>query len=143
MKKLVVMVIALGLTFGASAQYKRTGPRNVRPGKTVIVRTYPRISPFYGFGRGFYGYAPLYGYPPFGYGFNYGFNGYMPPNRPTKLDLEVEDIKNEYQDRIRSVRLADDLSRREKRQKVQELKSMRDKLINETRKNYYKSDSRV
>jgi hypothetical protein len=140
MKKLVVMVIALGLVFGASAQYKRTGPRNVRPGKTVIVRTYPSISPFYGYGRGYYGYSPLYGYSPFGYGFN---NGYMPQNRPTKLDLEVEDIKNEYQDRIKSVRLADDLSRKEKRQKVQELKSMRDKLITETKKNYYKSDSRV
>jgi hypothetical protein len=140
MKKLVVMVIALGLVFGASAQYKRTGPRNVRPGKTVIVRTYPSISPFYGYGRGYYGYSPLYGYSPFGYGFN---NGYMPQNKPTKLDLEVEDIKNEYQDRIKSVRLADDLSRKEKRQKVQELKSMRDKLITETKKNYYKSDSRV
>jgi hypothetical protein len=140
MKKLVVMVIALGLVFGASAQYKRTGPRNVRPGKTVIVRTYPSISPFYGYGRGYYGYSPLYGYSPFGYGFN---NGYMPQNRPTKLDLEVEDIKNEYQDRIKSVRLADDLSRKEKRQKVHELKSMRDRLITETKKNYYKSDSRV
>lgn len=138
MKKLVVIVVALGLALGASAQSKRSGPRGVRPGKTVIVRAYPSISPFYGYGRGFYGYSPFYS--PFGYGFDYG---YRPQARPTKLDLEIEDIRNEYQDRIKSVRLADDLSRREKRQKVQELKSMRDKVIIDTKRNYYKYDSRV
>ena len=49
--------------------------------------------------------------------------------------------QNEYQDRIRSVRMADDLSRKERRKKVQELKYRMDKEIIDTRKNYYKSDS--
>jgi hypothetical protein len=144
MKKLVVILVALGLTFGASAQSKRSGGVGPVPGKkVVIIRSYPPFSPFYGYGRPYYGYPPFrYSpfYSPFGFGFD---NAYRYQNRPTKLDLRIEDIKNEYQDRIASVRQSDELSRKEKRQKVQELKNSRDKEINETRKNYYKSDSRA
>ena len=139
MKKLVVVLVALGLAFGASAQNKRSGPIGPRPGKkVVVVRSYSPFSPFYGYGRAHYGYSPFYS--PFGYGFD---NGYRYQNRPTKLDLEVEDVKNDYQDKIWSVRHSDELSRKDKRQKIQELKYRRDKEIIEIRKNYYKSDSRV
>jgi hypothetical protein len=139
MKKLVVILVALGLGFGASAQSKRSGSTRPLPGKkVVIVRSYPPFSPFYGYGRPYYGYSPFYS--PFGFGFD---NGYRYQNRPTRLDLQIEDIKNEYKDKIWSVRHSDELSRKEKRQKVQELKYSRDKEINETRKNYYKADSRA
>ncbi|HTE27083.1 hypothetical protein, partial [Flavitalea sp.] len=108
MKKLVVLLVAFGLAFGASAQNK--GPRSVSPGpgkKVVVVRSYPPFSPFYGYGRGYYGYSPFYS--PFGFGFD---NGYRYQNRPTKLDLQIEDIKNDYQDKIWSVRHSDELSRK-------------------------------
>ena len=139
MKKLVVVLVALGLAFGASAQNKSSGSVSPRTGKkVVIVRSYPPFSPFYGYGRPYYGYSPFFS--PFGYGFD---NGYRYQNRPTRLDLQVEDIKNDYQDKIWSVRNSDELSRKEKRQKVQELKTSREKEIIDTKKHYYKSDSRV
>jgi len=141
MKKLVVILVALGLAFGASAQNsKRSGPRSTGTSrKVVVVRSYPPFSPYFGYGRPF-GYSPFYGYSPFGYGFD---NGYRYQNRPSKLDLEVEDIKNDYQDKIWSVRHDESLSRKQKRKQVQELKHSRDKVIIETKKNYYKSDSRA
>jgi hypothetical protein len=141
MKKLVVIIAALGLAFGASAQSSKSGPvRGPRPAKkVVIVRSYPPFNPYFGFRGGFYGYSPFYGYPPFGNRFD---NGYRYQNRPTKLDLQVEDIKNDYQDRILSVRLDDDLSRKEKRYKVKDLKNERDRAINDAKKNYYKTDPR-
>jgi hypothetical protein len=140
MKKLVVIIAALGLAFGASAQVSKSGPvRGPRPAKkVVIVRSYPPFHPYFGFRGGFYGYSPFYGYPPFGY----GFDNYRYQNRPTKLDLQVEDIKNDYQDRILSVRRDDDLSRKERRNKVRELKLERDRTINDAKKNYYKTDPR-
>ena len=141
MKKLVVILVALGLAFGASAQSsKRSGSQNPRPErKVVVVRNYPPFSPYFGFGRPYFGYSPFYGYSPFGYGFDYG---YRYQNRPTKLDLEIEDIRNEYQDRIASVRHDDALSRQEKRKRVQELKNERDKVVTETKKNYHRNASR-
>lgn len=139
MKKLVVILVSLGLAFGANAQKGRGPVRNTGPQKVVIVRSYSPFSPYFGYGRSMYGYSP-FGYGPFGYGFD---NGYRYQNRPTKLDMQVEDIKNDYQDRIRSVRLDDALSRKEKRQKIAELKETREKEITDVRKNYYKSDSRV
>lgn len=140
MKKLVVVLVSLGLAFGAYAQKGRGPVRSPRPPqKVVIVRSYPPFSPYFGYGRSMYGFGP-FGYDPFGYGFN---NGYRYQNRPTKLDMQVEDIKNDYQDRIRSVRLNDELSRKEKRHKIATLKEDRDKEINDVRRNYYKSDSRV
>jgi hypothetical protein len=104
------------------------------------VRSYPPFSPYFGYGLSSYGYGP-FGYDPFGYGFNNGYR--YNNNRPTKLDMKVEDIKNDYQDRIRSVRMDDELSRKEKRHKIAELKEDRDKEVNDVRKNYYKSESRV
>ena len=134
MKKLVVALAFLGLVVSASAQKSVRSPiRNPRPPqKVVVVRSYPPFSPYYGYGRSFYGYPP--------FGFDYG---YRYQNRPTRLDLKVEDIKNDYQDRIWSVRHDDDLSRKEKRKKVQELRYNRDKEIIDLRKNYHRTDPRA
>jgi hypothetical protein len=140
MKKLFVVLVSLGLALGASAQKAVRGQgKDPRPSKrVVIVRSYPPFSPYYGFGRSFYGYHP-FGYHPFGY-FDYG---YRANPRPTKLDLQIEDIRNDYDDRIASVRRDDDLSRKEKRKKVQELKQERDEKVSDAKKSYYKTDSHV
>lgn len=135
MRKLFIALVFLGLAVSGSAQKSVRPPIHSRP--PVIIRHHP---PFYGYGYGL-GYGrSFYGYSPFGFGFDYG---YRYQHRPTRLDLEIEDIKNDYQDRIWSVRHDDDLSRKEKRKKIQELKYNRDKVIIDLKKNYYKSDSRV
>lgn len=90
------------------------------------------------YGGGFY--SPFYS--PFGWGFGYGYPYpypyYAAPYRPTKLDMQVMDIKNDYADRIASVKMDKDLSGRERRQEVRQLKRERDQAVYEAKRNYYK-----
>ena len=124
----LIIVCALGLSLHASAQ------KVVR----VAPHYYPRIPRSgisVGVGLGAWGpyspyYSPYYGYPPY---YGYGYN-----SRPTKLDLEIQDIRNDYKDRIWSARHDESLSRKAKRQKVHELKSERDYGILQAKKDYYK-----
>lgn len=135
MKKLVFLVVSFGLAFGAFAQRSvKSPPRNPGPAqKVVVVRSYPPMfSPYFGFGRPF-------GYSRFGYGF---YDPFRPQPRPSKLDMEIQDIQYDYRDRVASVRADKDLTRKERRQKVRELKNERDKVVSETRRNYHKTDYR-
>ena len=59
-------------------------------------------------------------------------------NRPTKLDRQVQDIENEYADRIKSVKADDSLSHHERREKIRDIKHERDQAISDAKKNYYK-----
>jgi len=118
----LIIIFALGITLHASAQ------------KVVRVAPRPRVAVGvglgygYGFGPYYPWYSPWYAYPPGPY--------YNP--RPTKLDLEIQDIQNDYKDRIWSARHDESLSRRERRQKVHELKHERDNEILQAKKDYYK-----
>ena len=123
-----MITIAIGLALGVSAQ-KVVG----RGGGYHSVR--PRVSVGLGFG-----YSPFYS--PWGYGFyspwmyspyayNYG------SSRPSRLDMTIQDIKSDYNDRIKSVRMQDDLTGREKRQTIRELKDDRDKAVVQAQKDYY------
>jgi len=120
----LIIICALGLTLSASAQ------KVIR----TVPRYYPRTHVSVGVGLGGWGYYnpywynPWYAYPP----------GYMYPSRPSKLDLEIQDIQNDYKDRIWSARHDESLSRRERRQKVHELKTERDNEILQAKKDYYK-----
>ncbi|WP_276483331.1 hypothetical protein [Paraflavitalea pollutisoli] len=131
MKKLLFVLLSVGLAVGASAQ-KRVVVRGGGP----VVR--PRMSVGMGFG-----YGPFYPY--YGYGFNpwwgpspyaYGYN-----SRPSRLDLEVQDIKQDYTDRIQSVRLQDDMTGREKRQTIRQLRVERDNAVLQAQKDYYRKRS--
>jgi hypothetical protein len=125
MKKLMVMVVALGLAFGASAQRGH----GFGGGGRVIVAG-PRV------GIGF-GYSPFYspfGYYPYGYPYGYR-NGY---SRPSKLQVQITDIKNDYGDKIWSAKHDTNLSRKERRNEVHQLKVERDQAINDAKRNYYK-----
>jgi hypothetical protein len=121
----LIIICALGLTFSASAQ------------KVIHAAPhyYPRTRVSVGVGLGAWGpyypywYSPFYAYPPYAYGYS---------ARPSKLDLEIEDIRNDYKDKIWSVRHDESLSRKARRQQVHELKHQRDEEILQAKKDYYK-----
>ena len=125
MKKLLIILFSVGLALGATAQgHGGGGYHYVRPRVVIGIGAY---APFYPFG-----YSPFYPYPYYGYGYGYS-------HRPTKLDLQIEDIKNDYKDRIWSVKHDDNLPRKERKQKVHELKHERDDAITQAKKDYYKT----
>jgi hypothetical protein len=130
MKKIIVMLFAVAMVSSAYAMPPRGGFHGggfaPRPHTTVIIRG--GYSPFYSP----YGY---YGYPYYGYGYPFA----TVPSRPTKLDLQIQDIKNDYSDRIQSVKSDPDLSRQERREKVKEFKAERNDAIRNAKVNYYKS----
>ncbi|HEU0063990.1 MAG TPA: hypothetical protein VFQ58_03130 [Flavisolibacter sp.] len=73
----------------------------------------------------YYGYYPWYSYPP----------GYAYSVRPSRLSLKIEDIRADYQERIREAR--HNLKGKEKRTEIRRLKVERDHEIRETQMNYY------
>jgi hypothetical protein len=139
MKRLIIVLVSLAFAFSAAAQgHPRLGNvKTVRP-RVAIVGGYAPMFPAYGFG-----YGPGFG---LGYGYRFGYHPFYNPMyrayRPSKLDLQIEDIRKDYQDKIWSVRRDKDLSRKERRQIVSELKQEREDVIYDTRRNYYKSDNR-
>lgn len=127
MKKLIVVLICVGLGFTVSAQKVRT--------VTVYHNVYA-FQPAFGFGVGYY--APFYS--PFGYyGLPYG--AYYPYgsmySRPSKMQREEEDIRSDYADRIYSVRQDDSLTNKQKRQEVRALKKQRDLEIHDLIVSYH------
>ena len=124
MKKILIMLLSFGLVAGASAQrFRKGGYYGGRPHVVISLGTY---APFYpGFPA--YGYSPFYAYPP-----RYGYMG-----RPSKLDLEIADIRNDYNERIWSVRHDKNLSRKERRHEIRELKHDMDQAIIDARRNFY------
>jgi|SRR6478735_1471962 len=133
MKKLFLILLSMALIYGASAQKIIAGGHYyTRPRVSVSVGTYAPFYPYYGFG-----YSPFaYGY---GFGYGYPYYGYHQPYRPSKLDLQVEDIKKDYQDKIWSVKNDKSLSGKEKRKEVRNLKQERDQAVLDARKNYYRA----
>src|ERR1700754_4027614 len=98
---LFLMMLSLGLAFGASAQrghYVRPGGGYHGGGHVVVVGR-----PYVGFGYGFgypwgypYGWYGPWGaaYPPYYYGY-----GAM----PSQLELQVRDIRSDYDQQIKDV----------------------------------------
>lgn len=124
MKKLLIVLLSFGLVAGASAQgHIGGGVHYARPRVIVGVGAYAPFYPYYGFGYPFgYPYGPAYGYY----------------HKPSKLTLQIEDIKNEYSDKIYSVKQDKSLTHKQRRQKIREFKHERDQEINDAKVNYYK-----
>jgi hypothetical protein len=122
MKKISIVLFSIIMALSASAQ------------KAVVVHPVVHTGP-----RVVYYYHPYYPRPYFGLGYSwyYGHPAYY-YHRPTKLERQVQDIENEYSDRISSVRADDSLTHHERRVKIRELRHERDQAINDARKNYYK-----
>jgi hypothetical protein len=119
MKKLLIVMISFALAGSVSAQHFSHGGFYAAPRVVVTGGFYP----YYGFGFG-----PFYPYYPYGYGHN----------RPSKMDMQIQDIKNDYKDKIWSAKHDTSLTRKERRMKVHELKVERDNAISDLKKNYYK-----
>ena len=137
MKRLFILMLSLGVAYGASAQ--RGGHGHIAMGhggyygRVYVPRTYVGV----GFGLGYpwgwgypYGiYSPWYApYPPYYYGY-----GAM----PNQLELQVRDIKNDYAAQIKDVKHDKALSRKERRDKVNQLKADRDNEIVQARHDYF------
>src|ERR1700733_8045345 len=126
-KKLFILLFSLGLAYGASAQ---RGGFHGGGGVVVVGRGgyygggwgYPYGGIGLGLGFGYpwgYPYGP-YAYPPYYYGY-----GAM----PNQLELQVRDIRNDYDAQIKDVRHDKALSRKERRTKIDQLKTDRDNAI--------------
>jgi hypothetical protein len=121
MKRMFVMLLSLAIVIAASAQ-KGIGThyyRYYRPRTSIVVSG----------GYGYYPYYPMY--------YDYGFWGQPYYRRPSKLTLQIEDIQSDYRDRIKSVRHDDGLTKRERKEKIRELKSERDMAVRDAERNYY------
>ena len=123
MKKLLAILLICGLSYTASAQHGRVGGH----------RTHSRVSVGIGIGSHY-----SYGHSRFHSPFNsYPYRSYN-YNRPTGLDLEIQDINNEYKDRIWSVKHDNSLSRQQRKEAVRGLRYEREKAIIDARRNYNK-----
>lgn len=127
MKKLMIILLSIGITTAASAQKVAVGIGAhyggfYRPHTTVVVGGYtPLYYPYY--------WGPYY--RPYGY-YRYGY-------RPTKLDLQIADIKNDYAEKISAARHDKTVPGKERRANVRQLKHDRDQAIIDAQRAYYKN----
>jgi hypothetical protein len=149
-KKLFIVLFSLGLALGASAQrgagyhggggishgggYHGGGYHG--GGVAFYPRTYVGLG--LGFGYPFYPYGGFYGpwgypYPPYYYGY-----GAM----PSRLGLQIDDIKNDYAAQIRDTKGDKSITRKERREKVNQLKHDRDAAVIQARRDYYYNSRR-
>jgi hypothetical protein len=107
------------MVISACAQHRYVRGHYYRPGTRIAIgyNAYYPYDPFY---------YPSWSYRPYYY-------------RPSGLELRIEDIQSDYRDRIWSARHDDNLSKRERRIKIHQLKSERDEAIRNAERNYHRS----
>ncbi len=135
-KKLLIVLFSLGLAFSASAQ--RGGHVGIGGYYKGGARFYPHT--YIGVGFGYYPFFPYGGfYGPWGYPYSpyYGYGA-----MPSRLGLQIEDIKNDYNAQIRDVKDDKTLTHKEKRAKINQLKHDRDADIIQARRDYYYNSRR-
>lgn len=129
MKTLLIMLLAVTISVGASAQHRVYYP-------SYHPRVY--ISP-YSYGLGF-GY-PYLGYPYFGYP-SYGYPYYGNRPMPYKLSLQIQSIKVDYKNKIREARKDKSIGHKQRRQEIRSLKAERDQDIINAQRNFSRSGRR-
>jgi len=134
MKRILVVLFSLGLAYGASAQhYVRPGGGWYHGGGHVVVvpRTYVGVGFGFGYPWGYpYGWYGPWGapYPPYYYGY-----GAM----PSQLELQVRDIRQDYDQQIKDVKHDKSLTKQERRAKVDQLKKEKEDAIVQARHDYF------
>jgi hypothetical protein len=136
MKKLILFALSFMMVMSVSAQFHR-GYYYGRPRVSIGIGGYFPAYPYYGFG-----YAPFYGYPPFGFGYGPGYGFGYRYSRPTRLDLQIQEISNDYNHRIWEVKHDKSVKRKERKKRVHELEHDRDKEIIQAKKAYYEKPPR-
>lgn len=129
-KRLLVVLLALGLTVGASAQ------RHIIVGGGGYYYRPAYVGVGFGYGYPYYPYYGLgfgYPYPPYYYGY-----GATPP----RLEYQIQDIKNDYSAQIKDVKADKALTGKERRQKIRQLKDQRDAAITQARHDFYYGSQR-
>ncbi|HEX8334355.1 MAG TPA: hypothetical protein VF622_17160 [Segetibacter sp.] len=135
---LVLMLISLGLGAAAQPKINKDAVKNLQP-RTTVVRVLPvyPVSPYYGFNYGYGFRSPFY--RPF---YNSGF--YQPrviEYTPTELQLQIDDVENEFDYKISSIRRDKSIPGKERRQKIRDLRHQREDAIIEAKKSYFKKDN--
>lgn len=126
MKKLFAILLLTGVAFGASAQHHGGGHSVVRSHVNVGIGSY---SPFgYGYGYNRF-YSPFYSYP---YGNTTRYD------RPTQLDLQIQDIENEYKAKKSSAKADKSLSKEQRKAVLNDLKTVKEKAKLDAKLSYYK-----
>jgi len=128
MKKIFLIIAAAMLSMSAFAQKGGHGGgfRVIAPRPVIVMGAY---SPFY------FGMSPYFwgGYP---YGF--GPYGYYRYDRPTRLDLKIESIRNDYRLKIQSARNDNSITKSERKQNIRDLRHERNQDIITAKEQYYK-----
>lgn len=123
MKTILLFCLAVVITTAASAQkygrYRYAQPR-VRTSISVGIGS-PYYSPYY---SPFHRPYPYYSAPVY--------------VRPSRLDMEIADIKADYNDRIWYARHDKSLSKSARKAEIRRLKSERDRAIRDAEYNYHR-----
>lgn len=122
MKRLAIIIFSFIMPAGSvSAQKVIVRPRPVPVYPRVVYYPRPYWNPY------------LYG------GLNYSwYNRPAYYKHPTKMEKQIQDIENDYKDRISSVRADDSLSGKERRSMIRDLRNERDQAVADFKKSYYK-----
>lgn len=139
MKKILIVLLAVTFSLGASAQkIAKTPAPSVRQhiNHSPHVHFYVAPAYYYGFDYGF----PYYGYYPFGWGYPYGIGyPYFPynyRNMSGMLNNQIQSIRNEYSYKIKAVRKDKSLTKTQRKQEILSLKSDREKDISTAEKDF-------
>ncbi len=126
MKKLLVLILCIGLISSVSAQkFGFRGGYRFAYVPRVSVGVGYGYNPYWGFGYPYFGY-PYYGYP-------YGYNG----REPYRLAQVEDNIRYDYQQKIDAVRDDSTIHGKARREKIRALKHERDQAINDAEYNFY------
>jgi hypothetical protein len=140
MKKLLIILFSVGLALGASAQRGHIG--GGYHGGGYVYR--PHVSVGLGLGFGYSPFYPYYGYPYGAFGPWGPYPGYYYGHgpAPSKLALQIDDIKNDYGARISDTRHDKTVPGKERRQRIRQLKHDRDQAVIQARRDYYYNSHR-
>ena len=124
MKKLLIILIVTILSLGATAQKRYTGRDGYARSHVVVVGR-----PYYYYPHSYWYYDPFY-YPYYPY-------GYYP--QESRLDIKIDGIRSEYQNKIWSARHDKSISKVKRKELIHQLKYQRDEAINKAKEDHYKS----